>query len=215
LLRAIRSRKRSTSTNAQVRNVGAIWLYRPFGGAEVFGVGPQIPDKAEALHFVEFIMSLQPETPSGLNHLVLNVRDLDRAHRFWTEYLGFRHVGTFENANGRARFYSGEKDGKLRHHDIALFENPSMPEELGAHPQVFNHVAITYPSRISWQRQIRFLQEKDVTVTNQVARGATHSVDLVDPDGNEIELVYEHPRAEWEGDINAAINRAVPEPVGS
>jgi len=161
-------------------------------------------------------MSLQAETPSGLNHLVLNVRDLDRAHAFWTEYLGFRHVGTFEGANGaRMRFYSGEQDGKLRHHDIALFENPSMPQDLRGSPQVFNHVAITYPSRISWQRQIRFLQQKGVVITNQVARGATHSVDLFDPDGNEIELVYEHPRAEWEGDINAAINRAVPEPVGS
>ena len=26
-----------------------------------------------------------PVTPSGLNHLVLNVRNLEESHRFWTE----------------------------------------------------------------------------------------------------------------------------------
>src|ERR1700679_3150133 len=169
---------------------------------------------------MEFIMSLQPETPSGLNHLVINVRDLERAHAFWTEYLGFRHVGTWQGAgaNGappRMRFYSGEKNGKLRHHDIALFEVPSLPKDLRGSPQVFNHVAVTYPSREAWLRQIRFLHEKGVLVENQVRRVATHSIDLHDPDGNEIELIYEHPRAEWEGDINAAVNHAVPESIGS
>jgi len=166
---------------------------------------------------VEFIMSLQSETPCGLNHLVLNVRDLDRAHRFWTDILGFRHVGSWPAGTpaARMRFYSGEQDGKLRHHDIALVEDPSIPADLSAHPQVFNHVAVTYPSRVSWQLQIRFLQEKGVVLERQVARGATHSVHFHDPDGNEIELVYEHPRAEWEGDIEAAINRAKAEPIGS
>lgn len=179
------------------------------------------PDKAEALPFVEFTMSLQPETPSGLNHLVLNVRDLDRAHTFWTELLGFRHVGTWHGSRAdsaptpRMRFYSGERNGKLRHHDIALFEVPSMPADMRGHPQVFNHVAVTYPSREAWLRQISFLQEKGVAFDRQVARGATHSVHFHDPDGNEIELVYEHPRAEWEGDIDAAINRAKAEPIGS
>jgi catechol 2,3-dioxygenase len=166
-------------------------------------------------------MLLQPETPSGLNHLVLNVRDLDRAHCFWTEYLGFRHVGTWQPPGtsdappARMRFYSGEYNGKLRHHDIALFEQPSMPADLSGHPQVFNHVAITYPTREAWQRQISFLIAKGIVPSRQVERGATCSADLTDPDGNEIELVYELPRAVWEDDINAALNRAVSRPVGS
>jgi catechol 2,3-dioxygenase len=168
---------------------------------------------------MESIMSLQSETPSGLNHLVLNVRDIDRAHRFWTECLGFRHVASWSppNANGkdRMRFYSGEQDGKLRHHDIALLEETSMPADLSAHPQILNHIAITYPSREAWQRQVQFLIAKGLMPFQQVERGATFSAHLHDPDGNEIELVYERPRAEWEGDINAAINHAVRQPVGS
>ncbi len=34
------------------------------------------------------------ETPCGLNHIVLNVRDMEESHRFWAGLLGFRHVGT-------------------------------------------------------------------------------------------------------------------------
>jgi catechol 2,3-dioxygenase len=166
-------------------------------------------------------MSLQPETPSGLNHLVLNVRDLDRAHRFWTECLGFRHVGSWSPAeargapDGRMRFYSGEQDGQLRHHDIALVEAPDMPSDMSGRPQVFNHVAITYPSHDAWRRQIRFLMSKGLALSHQTERGATYSVDLIDPDGNEIELVCERPRAFWAHDIGAALNHAVEQPLGS
>jgi catechol 2,3-dioxygenase-like lactoylglutathione lyase family enzyme len=32
-------------------------------------------------------------SPSGINHLVLNVRDIDESHKFWTEIVGFRQVG--------------------------------------------------------------------------------------------------------------------------
>ena len=32
-------------------------------------------------------------TPGGINHLVINVRDMEESHRFWTEILGFKEVG--------------------------------------------------------------------------------------------------------------------------
>jgi catechol 2,3-dioxygenase len=150
------------------------------------------------------------ETPCGLNHIVLNVRDLDAAHWFWTECLGFQHVGTSRlpaNSPNRAmRFYSGEQDGKLRHHDIALVERTGAP---GDGPQALNHVAIAYPSHAAWRRQIAFLTARGVALHRRVDRGVTHSIHLNDPDGNEIELVHELPREEWENDIEAALNRAV------
>ena len=34
----------------------------------------------------------QARTPRGINHLVLNVRDLEASHRFWTDIMGFRCV---------------------------------------------------------------------------------------------------------------------------
>ena len=35
-----------------------------------------------------------PVTPIGLNHLVINVRDIEASHKFWTEMLGFQQVGS-------------------------------------------------------------------------------------------------------------------------
>src|SRR2546429_9039910 len=32
-------------------------------------------------------------TPVGINHLVLNVRNLEESHTFWTEIMGFKQVG--------------------------------------------------------------------------------------------------------------------------
>jgi catechol 2,3-dioxygenase len=161
-----------------------------------------------------------PQTPSGLNHLVLNVRELEEAHRFWTEYLGFKQVGTLRvdaadrNPRPAMRFYSGELDGKLHHHDIALVEQSSLAADPQAHRQALNHVAITYPTREAWQKQIDFLAANGLKLYGRVARGVTHSVRLADPDCNEIELVHELPREQWEADIDAALNRMDERPVG-
>ncbi len=32
-------------------------------------------------------------TPVGVNHLVLNVRDIEELHQFWTEIVGMQEVG--------------------------------------------------------------------------------------------------------------------------
>jgi len=158
------------------------------------------------------------QTPTGLNHLVLNVSNMEIAHAFWTECLGFKQVGTFRRpgADRRERtlmrFYSGERNGKLTHHDLAIIEVPGMKRDATARG-AFNHVAITYPSRAAWEAQIEFLANRGVALRRRVERGATHSIHLEDPDGNEIELVFELPREGWEGDIEAALHRAVERPI--
>jgi catechol 2,3-dioxygenase len=161
----------------------------------------------------------EAQTPCGLNHLVLNVRDLDESHRFWTEFLGFRQVGTLRRPGpdgkprARMRFYSGELDGELRHHDIALVERTSLPADLAERSQTLNHVAIGYATSEAWRKQITFLTERGVTLYGRVDRGVTQSIHLTDPNGCEVELVYELPRDLWEGDIDAALNQAVERPV--
>jgi catechol 2,3-dioxygenase len=163
----------------------------------------------------------QPESaaqkPCGLNHIVLNVRDIEESHRFWTELLGFRHVGTSRrtapDGTPPMRFYSGERDGKLHHHDIALIETSAARVGHDAQQQALNHVAIEYPTEVAWRTQIAFLTARGVALHRRVERGVTHSIHLNDPNGYEIELVYELPRTLWENDIDAALNRAVERPV--
>ncbi len=111
-------------------------------------------------------------TPSGLNHLVLNVRDLDESHRFWTEILGFRQVGEVPPGlggvrRGTMRFYSGERGGKLHHHDVALVDAPDLPPP-GAGPTPIGHVAIMLPDREAWLRQLVFLQSRGIKFERRV-----------------------------------------------
>ncbi len=161
------------------------------------------------------------EPPRGINHVVLNVRDLEVSHRFWTEAMGFRCVAELTPVPGRRRpkmrFYSGiDARGDVTHHDLALAEVPAgeasvadrapwdlMPGRVG-----LNHVAITWPDRASWLRQLAFLRSKGVVFHRRVNHGMTHSVYVSDPDGHGIEVLYELPREVWANDINAAQNYA-------
>ena len=52
----------------------------------------------------------EAQPPVGVNHLVLNVRNLEESHRFWTEIMGFRQDAELNPRPGRPpmkmRFYS-------------------------------------------------------------------------------------------------------------
>lgn len=164
-----------------------------------------------------------PVAPRGINHLVLNVRDLEESHRFWTEIVGFKQVGELKQTPQRPnpprmRFYSADHDGKDNHHDIALVENKDLPEppkEWGMFgmPLAINHIAVTLPDREAWLRQLEYLQERGVKFNRRVDHGMTHSLYINDPNGYGVELLYELPREVWEGDIDAALNYAVALPT--
>jgi catechol 2,3-dioxygenase len=158
----------------------------------------------------------QAVTPRGINHLVLNVRDLEESHRFWTEILGFRQVGELKPTPQRPnppkmRFYSGDRGGQTHHHDIALVENRDLPAppadwKMFGMPLAVNHIAITLPDREAWSRQLAYLQARGVKFDRRVEHGMTHSLYIHDPNGYGVELLYDLPREIWEGDIDAALN---------
>ena len=43
----------------------------------------------------------EPAAPVGVNHIVLNVRNMDESHQFWTEIVGLRLAGEFRQRPGR------------------------------------------------------------------------------------------------------------------
>jgi len=162
----------------------------------------------------------QAQPPRAINHLVLNVTDMEVSHRFWTEIIGFRCVAQLKQVPGRTRpnmrFYSGvDPQGGVTHHDLALAEVPKTSENGGAAHDEWklmprrtglNHVAIAWPDRESWLKQIAYLQSKGVPFHRRINHGMTHSVYISDPDGHGIEVLYELSREVWEGDIDAAQN---------
>lgn len=162
----------------------------------------------------------EPVTPTGLNHLVLNVRDMEEAHRFWSGLLGFKQVGTLRpRREGDPRpqvtmqFYSGVVDD-VNHHDLALVESSRLddpPDEWSMYEgnSAVNHIAITYPDRRSWLEQVQFLKDNGVRINRRVDHGMTHSVYVNDPNGYGVEVLYELPDDVWRHDIDGALNYAV------
>ena len=161
----------------------------------------------------------QAQPPRAINHLVLNVRNMEVSHKFWTEVVGFKCVAELKPIPGRVRpkmrFYSGvDAEGGVTHHDLALAELPpanqdgSEPPEWSLMPgrPGLNHVAIAWPDRESWLRQVAWLQSRGVKFLRRINHGMTHSVYIADPDGHGIEVLYELPREIWEHDIDGAQN---------
>ena len=162
-------------------------------------------------------MAPSPVTPVGLNHLVINVRDIEESHRFWTEIVGLKQVGelhaTPERPNpAKMRFYSGDHGGgAMHHHDLALIENRNLPPPpaewtMSGMPCAISHIAIALPSREAWLKQLEYLQARGVKFDRRIDHGMTHSLYIHDPNGYGVELLYELPRRMWEGDIDAALN---------
>ena len=159
-----------------------------------------------------------PVTPRGVNHLVLNVRDIEESHHFWSDLLGFKQVGELHPRSDGVpsmtmRFYSGVVDD-VNHHDLALVERPGLPappEEWSMFEgaSAINHVAITYPDQASWKQQVEFLRDAGVKMNLRVDHGMTHSVYINDPNGYGVEVLYELPEEVWRGDIDGALNYAL------
>ena len=169
-------------------------------------------------------MASKAVTPVGLNHLVLNVRNIEESHRFWTEIVGLKQVGELHATPTRPnpprmRFYSGDHgDGQMSHHDIALIENIRLPPPptLGSTdgpPTAIGHIAIALPSREAWLQQLAYLQESGVKFDRRVEHGMTHSLYIHDPNGYSVELLYELSHEVWSGDIDGALNHYVALPT--
>ena len=149
------------------------------------------------------------QRPAGVNHLVLNVADIERSHHFWTELMGFEQVSAMQLGT-EMRFY---RSGPGSHHDVAIAQvkdpsaQPDVPEKWrpSARTAGINHIAVAYPDRESFVQQLAHLQANDVTFHMRGNHGMTHSAYITDPDGNGIEVLYELPAEVWEPNVKKAL----------
>lgn len=162
--------------------------------------------------------STRPQTPKGVNHLVLNVRDIGKSHEFYTDILGFEQCGELgDHIPMTMKFY---RSSPQSHHDVALVQLAN-PEEAGPVKKwdifnasgAINHIAVCFADRDTWLKQLDHLKANDVEFLMRGDHGMTHSAYIADPDGNGIEVLYELPAEVWEGDLNAALNYFDPKPL--
>ena len=133
--------------------------------------------------------------PIDLAHVNLNVTDLERAIRFYTEILGFKIALQYENAVAWLNFgqYRDDVQG-LGHgfHDVALYKVDLAAPEDRRRRAGMNHMALRLRTPQEVDRAAEYLRSKGVKV---VKGPLTHKEDrdrylyFEDPDGNMIELV--------------------------
>jgi catechol-2,3-dioxygenase len=140
-----------------------------------------------------------PFSPVRLNHAVLFVADLDRSVDFYSTVFDMEIVATEPRAN--AAFLRLRRSGN--HHDLGLFGvGPSGP------PRPRGSVGLYH---LAWQlntidelRSAREVLMEAGALSGESSHGATKSLYGADPDGNEFEVMWMLPRAEWGAYANAA-----------
>ncbi|MFI7547140.1 VOC family protein [Actinoplanes sp. NPDC049599] len=137
--------------------------------------------------------------PVRLNHAVLFVADLPRAERFYTEVFGMVVAAREPRAN--AAFLRLPRSGN--HHDLGLFGvGPAAPAKRRGGIGLY-HLAWQVDT-IDELEQARGTLAEAGALTGESSHGATKSVYGADPDGNEFEIMWMLPRAEWGAYENAA-----------
>lgn len=128
---------------------------------------------------------------SRLNHAVLYVRNARASAAFYREVLGF--VVVEEDPAGRAVFLRAS--GSDNHHDLGLFSvGPAAAAPRGA-PGLY-HLAWQVDTVDELADLAERLRHRGALV-GASDHGASKSLYAVDPDGIELELMWQVPRSEW------------------
>ncbi|WP_030166070.1 MULTISPECIES: VOC family protein [Actinomycetes] len=133
-----------------------------------------------------------------LNHAVLFVSDLENSIAFYQKAFGMEVMARERRAN--AAFLRLPRSGN--HHDLGLFG-------VGARPRPARGSLGLY--HLAWQVDTiddlisaRTTLESLGALTGTSSHGATKSAYGRDPDGNEFEIMWMLPKADWGAFANAA-----------
>ena len=131
-----------------------------------------------------------------LGHVVLYVTNLAKVADFYKNTLGFREITRGE---GVALFSGGRT-----HHELLLIRIGGVTRKKGIEPGLY-HIGLKIGDSPDDVRQAyRELKEKGVPIIGTTDHGVTHSIYILDPDGNELEL-YADVSDEWKKNPNAVI----------
>lgn len=127
-----------------------------------------------------------------LGHVVLYVTDVERSATFYRDVLGFPQIA---RQPGVAMFSTGRT-----HHELLLIEVGGTPREK-QHPEPgLYHIGFKIGDSTDDVRKAKDeLTAAGVRMVGTADHGVTHSLYILDPDGNELEL-YADVDDHWKED---------------
>ncbi|CAB4916958.1 unannotated protein [freshwater metagenome] len=134
-----------------------------------------------------------------VGHVHLRTADIDRVKTFYVEILGFDVVSEARGVpgwgtTGDILFLSA---GGYHHH---LGFNTWRSAGGGPQPDGaagLHHVALVYPTRAGLADAVRRLQGADWPLRQWTDHGTHEAVYVSDPDGNDVELMWDRPFDAW------------------
>lgn len=131
-----------------------------------------------------------------LGHVVLYVSNLERSADFYRDTLGFREI---TRDVGMAMYSSGRT-----HHELLLLEVGGEPRKKKFEPGLY-HIGFKIGNTTEELKQAyQELKTKGVQIIGTSDHSVTHSLYILDPDGNELEL-YADVNDAWKKDPKAVV----------
>ena len=151
-----------------------------------------------------------PESPVAvreLGHIVLYVRDLARSVAFYRGVLGWRQVGADSPGLPFAAFSGGRT-----HHELLLIEvgPDATPIPRGRRVGMYHFGLKFGDSDDDLRAVLARIRDAGVTIVGATDHTVTHSLYVLDPDGNELELYVDVPGVDWRAHPEALISAPRP-----
>lgn len=142
-----------------------------------------------------------------LGHIVLYVRNIKVSGDFYGKILGWKRLTAEEDGMPAAAFSSGRT-----HHELLLIEvgEDAMPAMQGHRAGLYHFGLKVGESDDELRDVLSTLRENDVTITGMSDHTVTHSIYIVDPDGNQIELYIDVPGVDWKNDASLLMTPVKP-----
>ena len=126
----------------------------------------------------------------GIHHIALNVKDLDRAEKFYTDILGFQVTYRFNKGLNHLMLETGNAA-------IALFESPQLEVKDAMNllsEDGYMHLAFE-ANPADFENIVKELKTKNITIdSGPVKRGDGESIYFNDPDENHLEIHCDNPK---------------------
>lgn len=146
-----------------------------------------------------------------LGHLVLYVRNVERSAAFYRDALGWRQIvgagiegAGIEGAEQARRSVTAAfsaPNGRT-HHELLLIEVGENAQGLphGRHVGLYHFGIKVGDTDDELRAAIADLQRHEVRIVGASDHGVTHSLYILDPDGNEIEVYVDTQDLDWRSD---------------